>query len=110
MNPPPVDSLDTPSPTSPSFRPAMRAVVAALLALILVVAAAAPHVHAHARGAAGDECALCTLRHTAPPPSALPDVVPTPTVEGEAACDAALPPVGGAPLGAIPGQSPPLPA
>jgi hypothetical protein len=88
----------------------MRAVVAALLSLVLLAAAVAPHVHAHARGVAGDECALCTLRHTAPPPSALPDVVPTLTVEGDAACAAALPPVGGAPLGAVPGQSPPLPA
>jgi hypothetical protein len=88
----------------------MRAVVAAILALVLLVAAAAPHVHAHDRGAAGDECALCTLRHAAPPRAELPDLTPALTVEGDPASHAALSPVGGAPLGAVPGQSPPRPA
>jgi hypothetical protein len=84
----------------------MRAVVAALRALSLLVAAAAPHVHAHAAG--GDECAVCTLRHTAPPPgSATPDVAPVVHVAAIPSGAPAFPPVFGAPLGAIPGQSPP---
>ena len=86
----------------------MRAVVAAVLALALLAAAAAPHVHAHA--AAGDECALCTLRHTAPPRTELPDVAPVVVVAGDPSAAPGLPPVAGAPLGAIPGQSPPAAA
>ena len=83
----------------------MRAFVAALLALSLLVAAAAPHVHAHAAG--GDECAVCTLRHTAPPGSTTPDVAPVVHVAAVPSSAPAFPPVFGAPLGAIPGQSPP---
>lgn len=86
----------------------MRAVVAAILALALVLAAGAPHVHAHV--VAGDECAVCTLRHTAPPRTELPDVAPVAIVAGDPAATPGLPPVAGAPLGAVPGQSPPVPA
>ncbi len=81
----------------------MRALVAVLLALALVTAAGAPHVHA----AGGDECAVCVLRHAAPPRSELPDFAPVVHVTGDAICAPGLPPVSGAPLGAIPGQSPP---
>ncbi len=84
----------------------MRALVAAVLALALVTASAAHHVHAHA-AAAGDECAVCTLRHTAPPGSAIPDAAPVVHVAGDPAGAPGLPPVCGAPLGAVPGQSPP---
>jgi hypothetical protein len=87
----------------------MRAAFAALLALILVVAGATPHVHAHAQ-TSGDECALCTVRHAAPPSLALPDVAPIVHVEGVASAAPGLPPVFGAPLGAVPGQSPPAAA
>ena len=86
----------------------MRAVVAAVLVLTLVVAAAGPHVHAHAL--AGDECAVCTLRHTAPPRTELPDVAPVVIVAGDPSAAPGLPPVSGAPLGAVPGQSPPAAA
>jgi hypothetical protein len=75
----------------------------------LVVAAAAPHVHAHA-AASGDERAVCTLRHTAPPRSALPDVAPVVHVAALPSSAPALPPCCGAPLGAVPGQSPPAAA
>ena len=86
----------------------MRVVVAAVLALVLVVAAAAPHVHAHAP--AGDECALCTLRHTAPPRTEIPDVSPRAVVAGDPSGAPGLPPAFGAPLGAVPGPSPPAAA
>jgi hypothetical protein len=84
----------------------MRTLVATILALVLVAAVAAPHVHAHGP-ASGDECTLCVVRHGAPPPSALPDVAPVVHLTGDVAGAPGLPPVLGAPLGAIPGQSPP---
>jgi len=83
----------------------VRALVAILLALALVATATIPHVHVHA--AAGDECAVCVLRHTSPPRSEIPDLAPIVLVEGDAPCAPGLPPVWGIPLGAIPGQSPP---
>ncbi len=83
----------------------MRALVAALLAVALLTAAAAPHVHAHR--APGEDCTACVLRHTAPPRSEVPEVAPIVHVAGDAASAVGLPPVFGAPLGAIPGQSPP---
>ena len=86
----------------------MRALLAAALALFLVLAVAAPHVHAHPGGS--DECATCALRHTAPARSEAPDVAPLVHAAGEAACAPGLPPVGGFPQGAVPGQSPPVSA
>lgn len=86
----------------------MRAVVAAVLALALVLAAGAPHVHAQV--VAGDECTVCTLRHTAPPRTEIPDVAPVVIVAGDPSAAPGLPPVSGAPLGAVPGQSPPAAA
>jgi hypothetical protein len=83
----------------------MRALVATLLALTLLASTAAPHVHV--RPTSGDECAVCVLGHTAPPRCALPDVAPIVQVTSDVACAPGLPPVAGAPLGAIPGQSPP---
>lgn len=82
----------------------MRALAAVLLVLSLVVAAAEPHVHA---GSARDDCALCVLRHADVPRSEAPDVAPVVRETGEAVASPGLPPVTGAPLGAIPGQSPP---
>jgi hypothetical protein len=87
----------------------MRTLLAAVLALVLVAAAAAPHVHAQTT-TAGDECTLCTVRHAAPAPGPLPDVAPIVHVEGDAIGAPGLPPVCGAPLGAVPGQSPPAAA
>lgn len=87
----------------------MRALVAGLLALALVTAAVTPHVHVHVTSG-DDECALCVLRHTAPPPAELTAIAPVVHVEGEACAAPGLPPVSGAPLGAVPGQSPPAAA
>lgn len=87
----------------------MRAVLATLLALSLLVAVAVagPHVHAHA---GTDGCAVCVLRHADEPRAEVPDVVPAVHEAGEIASAPGLPPVTGAPLGAIPGQSPPAAA
>lgn len=83
----------------------MRTLVAALLALALVVASAMTHVHA--QGGGSEDCAVCVLRHTAPPAAEVPDVAPIVHVTDEASCAPGVPPVTGAPLGAVPGQSPP---
>lgn len=82
----------------------MRALVATLLALSLLVAIGGPHAHAHS-GTHG--CAVCVLRHADAPKAEVPDVAPAAHEVGEVACEPGLPPVTGAPLGAIPGQSPP---
>lgn len=87
----------------------MRTLLASLLALVLVAAAAVPHVHLHA-ATGGEECTLCTVRHAAPPVSVEPQVAPIVHVEGEVAAEPGSPPVFGAPLGAVPGQSPPAAA
>jgi len=91
----------------------MRAVLSTLLALHLVLAAFTPHVHL-AAGPAGDghgqggvQCALCVTRTAAVSESQTPDVAPVAAPAGEAVLDPGLAPVTGAPLGAIPGQSPP---
>lgn len=88
----------------------MRTLLASLLALLLVAAAAVPHVHPRAATTGGEECTLCTVRHAAPPSSVAPEIAPVVHLEGEAAQAPGLPPVCGAPLGAVPGQSPPAAA
>lgn len=86
----------------------MRRLAAALMAAALVALAWAPHVHHGLRG--HGECVACVVRGAEPPPD-LPlelgpalagfvEVVPAPVVPLPA----------GAPLGAIPGQSPPAAA
>ena len=85
----------------------MRAVVAACLALLLLALAAAPHVHTGPRGA--EDCAVCVVRNADPAlTTTAPDLSPARWIAGDAVLLApGLPPVAGAPLGAIPGQSPP---
>ncbi len=85
----------------------MRAVLATLLALSLVVAVAGPHVHAHA---STEGCAVCVLRHADASAAELPELAPAVHEAGEVASAPGLPPVTGAPLGAVPGQSPPAAA
>ena len=82
----------------------MRALVAAALVFALAISVAGPHVHV---GAETHGCAVCVLHHTDVPRSEAPDVAPAVPDRGEVAASPALPPVTGAPLGAIPGQSPP---
>ena len=86
----------------------MRALAACLVVIALVAAEGIPHATVHALG--GDECAACALAHSAPPATQLPDVAARVEVETEAIGAPALPPVSGAPQGAVPGQSPPAAA
>ncbi len=86
----------------------MRALVAAGLALVLLVVAAGPHVHTAAHGA--ESCAVCVARNADVARSETPDMTPEPLVAGDPAPAPALAPVSGAPLGAVPGQSPPAAA
>lgn len=83
----------------------MRGVLAAVLALSVLLCAAEPHVHL---GGGGEEvCAECMARLGDVPRSETPDVAPRTVTASEPAEPAGLPPATGAPLGAIPGQSPP---
>jgi hypothetical protein len=83
----------------------MRALVAAAMALSILLGVGAPHVHADAKG--DESCAVCVLRHTDVPRGNAPDVAPVVSTTAAAVGAPGLPPVAGAPLGAIPGQSPP---
>ncbi len=82
----------------------MRALLAIVLALGLVLGVAAPHVHLASHG---DECAVCLVRHGAVAHSETPDGAPRTLHAERVALEPGLAPVYGAPLGAIPGQSPP---
>lgn len=89
----------------------MRALFASLLSAVLLLSAAATHVHVRADAQDGphgaDKCAVCVLRSADVSQDATPDVTPHAVVLGAAPLAPGLPPVSGAPLGAIPGQSPP---
>lgn len=87
---------------------AMRSVVAAVLALGLLLTVAAPHVHD--AGPAGGECTACVARHADVARSETPDVAPGVVHAAAVVARPAHAPVTGAPLGAIPGQSPPAAA
>jgi len=83
----------------------MRAVVAAALSLCLALAVGLPHVHAVGHGA--EECAVCVARGGDVASAQTPDLTPVAVPVGEAPLAPGPSPVSGAPLGAIPGQSPP---
>lgn len=83
----------------------MRALLAAGLALFLVLTAAAPHVHQSVNES--HDCVVCVVRHGDAARNETPDLTPVAFVADAPALDLGLPPVSGAPLGAIPGQSPP---
>lgn len=83
----------------------MRAAVSTLLALHLVLAAFVPHVHLEPGGS--EPCAVCVSRAPAVAETRTPDVAPAAVPAGEVPPAPGLAPVTGAPLGAIPGQSPP---
>ncbi len=82
----------------------MRAILAASLALLLTAAVALPHVHA---ASSGEECAACVVRGGEPAASQVPDLSPLPLALGGVEVALQSLPRDGAPLGAIPGQSPP---
>jgi hypothetical protein len=85
----------------------MRAVLAAALSLLVALAALAPHVHTVSGGA--EECAVCVAsgRGAEPAEAQVPDLAPPPVLASDVHLAPGLPPVHGAPLGAVPGQSPP---
>ncbi|HYD40099.1 MAG TPA: hypothetical protein VEB43_04675 [Anaeromyxobacter sp.] len=83
----------------------MRRLVAALLAVAFVALAWAPHVHAGAR--AENECAACIVRTAEPAPDQPLVLGPAPAERAPAAVAPVQPLAAGAPLGAVPGQSPP---
>ncbi len=83
----------------------MRRFTAALLAAAFVALSWAPHVHAGPRGEAG--CAACIVRSAEPAPVQPLAPEPAPVARVAAVLAPLEAPRAGAPLGAIPGQSPP---
>jgi hypothetical protein len=84
----------------------MRTVLAVLLAVTLALAAMVPHVHLGPDAA--DGCAVCVVRGSADVArSQAPDVAPRAAPAVAVVLAPGLHPVTGAPLGAVPGQSPP---
>lgn len=83
----------------------MRAFLAIAAAVLVTLVAAAPHHHA--AGQDTRECQACLTRTGEEARNAAPDVTPRPVAVAQVAAVPGLPPVTGAPLGAIPGQSPP---
>jgi hypothetical protein len=84
---------------------AMRALLAVALALSILLGVAAPHVHLGGHGT--ESCAVCVLRNADVPHGEAPDVAPRVHAVVAVVGAPTPPPVTGAPLGAIPGQSPP---
>lgn len=83
----------------------MRAFVTVVLTAVLLALAGAPHVHGVARG--DHDCAACVVRGADAARRETPDVTPVRLpLPGEVAAPVEAVPVG-APMGAIPGQSPP---
>lgn len=82
----------------------MRAVLAATLVLLLTAAVAVPHVHA---APSTEECAACVARAGDVAQSQVPDLTPLPLAAGDVVLAPLSRPGEGAPLGAVPGQSPP---
>ncbi len=83
----------------------MRSALAVLTAVLIALAAAAPHSHLGPQGSNG--CQACVVRGAEEAGCATPDVAPLPVPAGDVPAPPGLPPVYGLPLGAIPGQSPP---
>lgn len=86
----------------------MRALAAAVLALGLVIVAAVPHGHPAGHG--GADCTACVARHGDVARSETPDVAPQVRHAEPVVAEPGVAPVTGAPLGAVPGQSPPAAA
>jgi hypothetical protein len=82
----------------------MRVLLAATLAVLLTAVVAVPHVHA---APSGEECAVCVARGGEVAESQVPELAPLPLALGELPAEPVGRPCDGAPLGAIPGQSPP---
>ncbi len=83
----------------------MRALVAATLALMVVLAAGVPHEHLRGHGA--PDCIACAVAQGDAADDPTPDVAPAIWVAAAPVAEPGPSPICGAPLGAIPGQSPP---
>lgn len=86
----------------------MRAVVALVLSAVLLALCWAPHVHHY--GVQGDhECPACVARSADAAEYEVPDLAPVRVVfVGVVVVAPIEPSPTGAPLGSIPGQSPPV--
>ncbi len=84
----------------------MRVLVAIATAAVLLLGVAAPHHH----GTAGDshECVACAVGGALEARDATPALRPPQQLESRPQPEVAPLPVAGFPLGAVPGQSPPL--
>ncbi len=83
----------------------MRAIVAATLALLVVLAAGVPHEHVRSHAVAS--CIACAVGQGNAAHDETPDVAPATVITAAPVREPGPAPVSGAPLGAIPGQSPP---
>lgn len=86
----------------------MRALVAATLAACLALSAMVAHVHVEGAVGDGHPCAVCVSRTADVATRTTPDLAPSPAVVGEVVSAPGAAPIAGAPLGAVPGQSPPV--
>jgi hypothetical protein len=84
----------------------LRFLVAIATAAVLVVGVAAPHHHAASGGV--HECVACTVGGAMEARDATPVISPPPPVRVAMAASPATATTAGFPLGAVPGQSPPL--
>ena len=84
----------------------MRLAVAIATAALLLLGVAAPHHHAAPVG--GHECVACAVGGSLAAEDATPALSPPVLVAIAAAGQPGDDPVTGAPLGAVPGQSPPF--
>ena len=85
--------------------PLVRALLAVAAILLVLVTGVAPHTHDGALGR--HACVACAAAGSEEAACASPDVAPRQLVVASITCDPPAPPVTGAPLGAVPGQSPP---
>jgi hypothetical protein len=84
----------------------VRVLVAIATVALLLVGVAAPHQHAG--HASAHECVACTVGGSLEARDETPRVDPARLAVAPAAAEPHGVPVSGAPLGAVPGQSPPL--
>ena len=84
----------------------MRILVAIATAAVLLAGVAAPHHHVASGGV--HECVACTVGGALEARVATPDLSPPAPFRVAQAWAPAADPVTGFPLGAVPGQSPPL--
>jgi len=84
----------------------VRFVFAIVAASVLLLGVAAPHHHGGSGGV--HECVACTVGGALEARDATPGLSPPPPVRVVVATGPVADPVSGFPLGAVPGQSPPL--